>query len=86
MNTALTLCALCLLMYIKINMSEHHVYIFLGWKVLAYDIFISAFGIKTCAEALIEYARTCLKFAMFMLLGNTFRYILIHRRTTYLCN
>jgi hypothetical protein len=86
MNLALSLCVLCLMMYIKIHVSEHHVYRLLGWKILAYDIFISAFGVKTCAEALAEYAKMCLKCAMFMLLGNTFRCILNHRRTTYLCN
>ena len=68
------------------NMCEYHVYIFTGPRVMSYDIIISMFGFKTCAEAIVEYARTLLKYLIFLILGNTFRYILNRRRTTYLCN
>ena len=86
MNTLVSLCILCALMYIKINICEYHVYIFMGYRVMIYDIVISLFGAKTCAEAIVEYVRTSLKYVVFMILGNTFRCSLNRIQTMYLCN
>lgn len=89
MNTILSICVLCLLMYIKINMCEYHVYVFGGYRLMIYDMIISLFGIKTFAEALVEYVKLCLKYIItlnIIILGNKFRYILNTSRTMFLCN
>lgn len=89
MNIIIHVCMLFVLMYVKMNVCEYHVYVFGGYRLMLYDAAISVFGIKTCAEALVEYVKFCLKCLMawnVFTLGNKFRCILNSSRTMYLCN